>query len=296
MLASFSFKTQSCKGPDMAPAQRDGISPVMNTAFLVGCPRSGTTWLQIILGGHPGIATVRETHLFDRYLSDLYARWEGEALKPGRDGLRILLDEAALDQLCRQFADGVLARIASTKPAATLVLEKTASQIWSSRLMRRLYPEAFFIHIVRDPRAVAASMLAYARESWADEGEPDVLTAAEAWLSAVGIGHRELAVPGDRLIELRYEDLLDRPDSTLAAILQKLGLEPMAYAPDRFSIEAVKRRGISGSPLDPAWENRRNFFRRGTAMGWQEELSPAQIAVIDSVCAELMAEFGYPVA
>src|SRR5579859_5410783 len=98
----------------------------MKTIFLVGCPRSGTTWLQIVLGSHPAIATVRETHLFDRYLADIYGRYEDEAQKLGKDGLRILLDETRLDRLCRQFADGVLAAIAETKPGCAAVLEKTA--------------------------------------------------------------------------------------------------------------------------------------------------------------------------
>jgi hypothetical protein len=265
----------------------------MKTVFLVGCPRSGTTWLQIILGSHPAIATARETHLFDRYLSELYARYAGEAEKRGKDGLRVLLDEAKFDRLCRQFADGVLAEIAAIKPGAVAVLEKTASQIWSSRLMRRLYPEAFFLHIVRDPRAVAASMLAYAREDWANEGEADVLSAAEAWLSAVTIGHCELATLGDRLIEVRYEDLLANPDDVLAKILSRLGLAPMSYDAQRFSIETLKKHGTAGTPLDPAWENRQNFFRHGTAEGWLAELSRAQIAIIDGVCADLMAEFDY---
>jgi Sulfotransferase family len=268
----------------------------MKTVFLVGCPRSGTTWLQIILGSHPGIATVRETHLFDRYLADIYARYEGEAEKLGKDGLRILLGEARLDQLCRHFADGVLAEIAATKPGCSVVLEKTASQIWSSRMMQRLYPEAYFLHIVRDPRAVVASMLAYAKEDWANEGDPDVLTAAEAWHSAVTIGHSDLAALGRQHIEIRYEDLVAAPDATLATILQRLGLDRMGYNREQFSIEAVKRRGTAGSPLDPAWENRENFFRRGTTAGWIDELSPAQIAVIESICADLMAELGYEIA
>jgi Sulfotransferase family len=265
----------------------------VKTLFLVGCPRSGTTWLQIILGSHPAIATVRETHLFDRYLADIYARYESEAQKRGKDGLRILLDEPALDLLCRQFADGVLARIAATKPGCAVVLEKTASQIWATQLMRRLYPQAYFLHIVRDPRAVAASMLAYARESWANEGEADVLTAAEAWESAVAIGHRELAALGPRHIELRYEDLAADPDSVLASILGRLELAPLVYDPQRFAIDAVKRRGAAGSPLDPAWENRENFFRRGAVDGWRDELSRAQIGIIEDVCAPLMTELGY---
>jgi hypothetical protein len=265
----------------------------MKTIFLVGCPRSGTTWLQIILGSHPQIATVRETHLFDRYLADLYARYDGEAEKFGKDGLRVLLPERRFDALSRQFADGVLAEIAATKPGCAAVLEKTASQIWSTRLMRRLYPDAYFLHLVRDPRAVVASMLAYAKEDWANEGDPDVLTAAEAWVSAVTIGHHELADLGAQRIEIRYEDLMAAPDAALGAILGGLGLDRMGYDRTRFSIEALKRRGTAGSPLDPAWENRENFFRRGAEAGWTDELSPAQVAVIDSVCAELMTAFGY---
>jgi hypothetical protein len=261
--------------------------------FLVGCPRSGTTWLQIVLGGHDNIATVRETHLFDRYLYDIYARYEREAQNPGKDGLRVLFDSSAFDALCRGFSDRVLARIAGTKPDATIVLEKTASQIWVAMRMARLYPAAHFLHIVRDPRAVVASMLAYAREDWANEPGLDAARAAEIWRDAVTIGHREMAALGHRQIELRYEDMQADPNGALHIIWQRLGLTPMPYDPERYSIEAVKRQVQSGTPDQPTWENRPNFFRRGTVDGWYDELSPDQIVTIERICGELMAELGY---
>jgi hypothetical protein len=40
-----------------------------NLVFLIGCPRSGTTWLQRLLASHPQVRTVQETFLFPRYIS-----------------------------------------------------------------------------------------------------------------------------------------------------------------------------------------------------------------------------------
>ncbi len=265
----------------------------MKQLFIVGCPRSGTTWLQIVLGSHPAIATVRETHLFDRYLSDLYGRYEAEAHKLGKDGLRVLLSPERFDVLGRGFADGVLAEIAATKPDSAVVLEKTASQIWTCGLMRRLYPEAVFVHVIRDPRAVVASMLAYASEAWANEPGLNAATAAEVWRDAVTLGRQELA---ETAIELRYEDLRAEPDQVLAPIWQRLAIEPMAYDPDRFSIDGIKSRRTDGPPREPGWENRENFFRRGTEDGWRTDLDAEQVATVEAICWPLMAALGYPPA
>jgi hypothetical protein len=266
----------------------------MKRLFIVGCPRSGTTWLQIVLGAHPAIATVRETHLFDRYLDDLYRRYDAEANKVGKDGLRVLLDEAGFDAACRLFADAVLDAIAATKPGAAIVLEKTASQIWSIELMQRLYPDAIFIHVLRDPRAVVASMLAYARESWANEPGLDAQGAAEVWRDSVGYGSG--ALPAGRTLELRYEALLAAPDVALAPVWQALDVPPIPYDAGRFSIDGVKQRAGDGAPREPGWENRSNFFRRGTEDGWRGDLDATQIAIVEAVCGPLMAELGYAAA
>jgi hypothetical protein len=261
--------------------------------FLVGCPRSGTTWLQIVLGSHPKISTVRETHLFDHYINDIYEKFLAEEYSFAKDGLRNAVTGGQLDELCRVFTQGVLDSIAAMRPGSDVVLEKTASHIWSTRLMRRLHPDAYFLHVIRDPRAVVSSILAYGNQSWSGGQPPDVMTAAKLWRSAVTIGHIELAQLGPQRIELRYEDMTADPEGSVARVLAALDLDPLPYDHEAFSISTLKKGKPEADSRDPRWENRENFFRRGTVDGWKSDLGPGDIAVIEALCGDLMAQLGY---
>jgi hypothetical protein len=265
----------------------------MKKLFLVGCARSGTSWLQIILGSHDAVATVRETHLFDNYIARLYESWDDEARVIEKDGIRFLIDQAEFDAAARTLADLVLGRIEATKPGAAVMLEKTPSHIWHHRLIKRLYPDALFLHIARDPRAVVASMLAANRENWGVWAPGDVLTAARVWRDCVRIGHRELAAYGDQAMEIRYEDLHARPDETLRQICAWLDIPAIPYDPARFSIDRVKEASQNGPESSPGWDNRANFFRRGRIDGWAEELSSADIAVIEGIAGQMFYDLGY---
>src|SRR5258708_16130926 len=53
--------------------------------FVVGCPRSGTTWVQRLLATHPRIRTGQESDVFDQYIGPQLRAWEQE-LKPQASG------------------------------------------------------------------------------------------------------------------------------------------------------------------------------------------------------------------
>jgi hypothetical protein len=265
----------------------------MKKVFIVGCARSGTTWLQIILGSHPDVATVRETHLFDRYVAGLFSHWLSEENSSSKDGLRALMQQPDFDAACRGFTDAVFDRIAARNPGARIVLEKTATHLRHWRLIRRLYPDALFLNIVRDPRAVVSSLLAVGRESWGKGGPQDLQEAAMFWRSSVRIGRDELAGLGPDFLEIRYEDLSADPDAVLARVYQWLAIPTLSYDRDRFSIEALRTDQTKGEPSSPQWDNRENFFRRGEVGGWQHDFSRDQIELIEAICLDLMEEIGY---
>ena len=261
--------------------------------FLVGCPRSGTTWLQILLGSHPKVVTVRETHLFDLYFRDFYARWHGEEAAENKEGLRILLNQTDLDDATRAFAEIVFRKIAGMRPDADILLEKTPAHVAHHQLINRLFPDAMFLHLLRDPRAVAASLVAAHQETWGDWASADVASAAQLWCELVSVGLRELPAYGDAHLLVRYEHLFTEPNVTLDRIWRWLGLEPLALDLARFSIAAIQVDSDLRNPLDPSWEPRRNFFRRGTPDGWKNDLSAEQISTIESICGGLLEEAGY---
>ena len=265
----------------------------MKTLFLIGCPRSGTTWLQMILGSHPKIATRRETHLFDGYVTALYNVWQREASAPHKDGLRVLLSQPEFDSAIASFCDIVFGKIAASKPAAEYLLEKTPGHLRHHHTIRELYPDARFLHLVRDPRAVVASLLAARKEPWGGWAPADVFQAARLWRESVFIARNEIARYGEGYLEVRYEDLATGPDAVLARICEWLRLEPILYEADRFSLPEIKKHLTEGDPSDPSWENRANFFRHGAIDGWSTELTGPQIGVVEGICAGLLEQLGY---
>lgn len=264
----------------------------MKIVFLVGCPRSGTTWLQIIMGRHPRISTVRETHLFDRYVAGLYQQWERERLDPERDGLQGLMQGDDFNAAVREFCNRVLQSIQKRKEGS-IVLEKTPAHVFHHALIKRLFPRAMFLHLVRDPRAVVASLLAARREPWGQWAPRDLNSAAQLWREAVKVGHFELAQYGPDFMEVQYEKLLAQPDAELSRIWEWLAIEPIGYDTKLFSIDALKTYSGDSDPLDPAQDDRSNFFRKGSASSWQSELAAADIKRVESVCRDLFAAFGY---
>lgn len=133
--------------------------------FILGAPRSGTTWTQLLLSQHPEVSTSPETHLVDGYLAPLHerVRWEQE-----RDmtGLTSVLPEDELRRLFAEFAASVLGSVSSrAEEGASVFVEKTPQNALHLDVLLEHFPGARFLHVIRDPRDVAASMLAASR-SW----------------------------------------------------------------------------------------------------------------------------------
>ena len=160
--------------------------------FIVGSPRSGTTWLHMLLTRSPAIGSAFETHLFAGYMRSNFERWRRWAAADHVMGLHHLLDEPAYFAILRDFAAAVLAKVSEDKPSARFILEKTPAHGAFADDILALFPDAFFIHLIRDPRAVVASLLA-ASQGWAADikglGIPE---ACEIWyirLKAVNASH-----------------------------------------------------------------------------------------------------------
>ncbi len=266
--------------------------------FLIGCQRSGTTWLQLLLYQHPSIASSQETHLADKYLRHLEQRWRNELDfdVPRRSGLSKTLSQDEFDTLLRGFAAGVLTKIASSKSGATIVVEKTPDHIHHWQLLLRLFPNAYFIHVVRDPRSIVCS-LRRAGKSWGEHWAPtNLIDGAVMWKRAVLAG-QELAQATERYKEIRYEDLLTNGATKLDDLLSWLGVEAdIAYCEKVISAcEFDKLRGgeHDASAPWPLKEEPDEFFRRGNAEGWREELSRHQLKCVEYVTGELLEAYAY---
>lgn len=277
--------------------------------FLVGAPRSGTTWLQQMLGAHPAIATPQELYLFNRYLRPWLTEWreqlpdDAERWREQRHlGLPSILTEQAFDELLRGVVERIHTDVLALKPGATVVLEKVPSYATSAEEILRLCPRARFVHVVRDGRDAVASMLRAARgwgRLWAPQRTWD---AVHIWRAHV-VGGRAIGARTDAYAEVRYEELrAESGPRLLGELFAFCGVESDAAlcedVYDRFALGRygptsvvwggeVVRRGETGA-LEPD-----GFVGTGGLGAWRRDLRLSERLLFESMAGWLLRELGY---
>ena len=185
-----------------------------------------------------------------------------------------------------------MTRISERQPGSDVLLQKIPDVGGESELVRAMFPAARFIHVVRDPRAVVASLTAGSK-GWARDWAPSgVARAARLWRDVV---RTALTIPasGAAYLEVRYEALHAAPIETLAGVHRFLGLESdarhceAAFAACRFE-DFRERRSTARAPW-PINEHREGFFRRGEVDAWRDELRPHEVRRVESTAWDLDA-------
>jgi hypothetical protein len=204
--------------------------------LVLGVRRSGTTLLRVMLDRNPDIAVPDESY----FIPPLAARYRGE-VDPARfeDDLRRFrvlakwgVDPAAVRARLHPgiTAAGAIAAIYETYAADRGKArwgDKTPLYMSHLTLLDQLFPDARYVHVIRDGRDAARSFLAMPRgvmtEGW---GHPrDAAGFACQWRTEV-LGARELGgrVGPERYVELRYESLVADPAAELAGVCTFAGL------------------------------------------------------------------------
>lgn len=264
--------------------------------FLVGAGRSGTTWLQLLLYQHSNIATAQETHLFSQYLSLFERSWKRHNDTPRKIGLPGTLSREEFDKLLRSCAMRVFASISSKKEHTKVVVEKTPNHIRYSAFILRLFPDAYFLHMIRDPRSVVSSMKA-AGSSWGWRWAPINSTdAATSWARDVRVG-RQIPLATGRYKEVFYEKLLSDGPSQLQEIFEWLELDvDHAFCKEAISACSINNLKDSAAHVRAPWaidKEPSNFYRQGLIDSWRTELSRSELRIVEYIAGELMSDFGY---
>lgn len=238
--------------------------------FNVGARRSGTYWLQRIVCAHPAVAEVpSETHLFSHGIAPLVERFQHDD-RGSRAVGKVYADRESLIEDIRILCEGVFEGFAT--PGQLHVAERTPLHVFHLPLIAEVYPDARFVHIVRDGRDAARSLVA---QDW---GPDTVAEAAEEWRSAVEAGREAGAALGSRYLEVRYESLLAEPRPGIGRIYGHLGLEGSLEA----ALEAAG--GVA---------NLGGHDKRVGAGKWREGWGRRELRDFDAVAGELLRELGY---
>ncbi len=242
--------------------------------FNVGARRSGTFWLQRLVTAHPTVGSVpSETHLLSHGIAPLLDRFQHEDPESPEVG-RVYIERGKLIAALRAFCDEVFAEFLGE--GQTRVAERTPLHVLHLDLVAEVYPDARFVHIIRDGRDVARSIAA---QTW---GPSDVADAAGEWQRCVAAG-RGSRLSADRYLEVRYESLLADPTGEIERLYRWLDLpaddSDLAYPlAESTRLENVDTRGVGGVAFQK----------------WRQTFDARDLAAFNSVAGDLLAELGYP--
>ena len=195
--------------------------------LVLGAPRSGTTYLQSILDRHPRVELTNELRVFT---------WLHEATKslPAEIGAEMAKPNPFVQQLEEELPGVVRRHYAERAPDARWWGDKNPHYAADPAVLETVldcYPNAQFVHIVRDPRAVYSSTLRLWKRLAEDEGlhvpEDDRLRQfvldnyLQLYRSFDEVQHR---IAPNRLCHLRYEELVVDPVGQIRRIYEQLDL------------------------------------------------------------------------
>jgi hypothetical protein len=245
--------------------------------FIGGHHRSGTTLLRVVLNRHPHIACGPEGQLLERtgfleFHRDFEEMWLPQLQRFG-------LGPTDIDHAFAAFVASFFTRYALQRGKRRWA-EKTPKNILRIDYLFRLFPDARFIHVIRDPRDAHCSVRTKAQTTtprWAD------ITAertAKSWVRRIeqGLQHRS---DSTRYLELRYEDLVRDPAGEMQRVL--------AFVDEPWD-DCILAPGSNPRNEQP----RVNTPIVPTSVGrWRQDLPPEDVAAIEAIAGPLMRLLGY---
>lgn len=311
----------------VADAQPRGMKEPSSPAspiFIVGNVHSGTTLMQGIIGRHPSVFHGRGESRFFHHSISIRRRYPDLADPVTRDDfiafvLRIVLagygtvrDAVEVGQIidlaelgitledieslrCRLFgvidhdrAFIVIYDYLAEKAGARCWLEKTPTHLLFAARILAVAPEARFVELVRDPRAILASKQKrragqewMIRDSRRFKGGFDPILDSLGWRSMIDAGDNVASAWPERILRVRYEDLTASPAATVQVVCRFLDLD---YDP---------------SLLDVAWVNSTTGGHQMRGIGtaaterWKTDLQPSAALVCQWLLRDRMTRLAY---
>jgi len=275
---------------------------ILRPIFVGGCERSGTTFIAKEIGAKLNVPVVPESQFFVQlyWLSKRYDNEKEEVIVKKitgflRDNFRYKLwglgDPAEVVVQCiknNAFDVGLfmykilLLYIGSDNNILTWI-DHTPWNIRYGNRLKEIYPESRFIHLIRDGRAVASSLM---KVSW---GPTDMYSAAKYWMERIGLGlAMEGSMGADTVKRIFYEDFIENESGVLDKISEWIGVEGSLLQDDYLVPEYKvsdyslnQHKLVASKPIIDRIES------------WKSELCDAQVEEFEYYTGDLLDYLGY---
>jgi LPS sulfotransferase NodH len=255
----------------------------LNIFFIIGCARSGTSILGEIIASHPSV----------KYIFEAHDVWE-TAGKGENDSHR--LTEVHVDQSVeKRLREWVETQIEQNK----LLVEKNPRHTLRIPFIRRIFPEAKIIHIVRDGRDVACSMVpGCGGTEWNHLKPPGwqnfyakyrgAIRCAHVWKEVVEIATKDLK--GVDHLQIKYEELVESPLSTAKKVFEYLQLDLGPEVIEFCRVVSNHTENSYQAKIQNQWFTNNHRLRIGR---WKENLTGIEKMRINLILYSTLRRLGY---
>lgn len=159
--------------------------------------------------------------------------------------------------------------------------DKTPGYISYIHVLHRMFPDAYFVHIVRDARDVWLSAM---KSGWAYN--PGAYAYARDWRDSVGHARGYARRNACRYLEVRYEDLIEDAESVLRRVF--------AFLQEDFDVTVLVPENKPGrnEAFEP-WPGVNRKIVSDNKRKWMRELSDREVLAVESQAGQLLHELGY---
>lgn len=280
-----------------APSRRRSHVPIP-FPFIVGCGRSGTTLLRMILDSHSQLAIPDESNFVptiakgylgrqgdqfdhDAFIGSLFQHRSIRRWHISEDDVRAAFEADPPADV----ASAIRAAFAAyaRKNGKTRYGDKTPRYVLDLAFLADLFPEARFIHVIRDGRDVALSF------SEVDFGPRTIAEAASFWRARIEAGRTVgRALGPDRYREIRYEDLLDDVRGSAVSLCEFVDL----------SFEDQMLRYFERPEVEKAstvfWKYSRVALPPTKRLrDWRSEMPSSDLEMFEAIAGDVLESLGY---
>lgn len=318
-VSCYTYICLRCKNihTEIKIAQSETKQPLKfkNPIFIVGCGRSGTTLLLNILGKHKNIYSVqKESYVFVPFITPINLIYENQLKTNNFEKLTIsmlttlfygleispimiwqenfppdvkeifgkirnLYEYKELSSVNDVF--NLCVSYLTLKENKTRWVEKTPNNIFTVHYILELYPDAKFIEIYRDARAVWCSWKNAKYEYFRNS---NIFSCLKVWRSTISQGEGlSKKLLKEQYYKLRYEDLIKSPERELKSLCQFLG--------EQFEPEMLKTKVINSFYNDVS---NKVGFSNIPVERWEKNLSNNELILIDLLTKKYRVNMGYP--
>lgn len=284
-----------------------------NPIFIIGCPRSGTTLLATLLNRHSQIASSTETHFFN-FVSKRNYNWKEFTLTSftriiEESRIKDFISHAAInkerlikafkqdpqskyqsrleiDQFYKKEVFDLLMNSFLAAKSKLRLCESTPQHLQNIQEILELYPQAKFIHLIRDGRDTTSSLT---RMPWRPNG---LLNNSRFWVQNLKKASKiitKLGKDSTSIMELRYEELVLNPEESLQKVCKFINedFEPAL-------LDDSKQEQIIYSSWESTWKQKtREKIDPGSIGCWRKELDEDEQAILNWYLRDILTGLGY---